>query len=256
MGMVICVGPLGTMGDKKNIHGFGDGVDRGSKRMRWRSYVDDVVMNEQQGDRASFTDIFTLSGDDIIPKEGYVITRAREDYTNALSKGPCIYGHYLTIQPWIKAFTAILQLGMTDWFDLGWINMFGLDYLDNYCLMQIVMTPETLVYDMGMAMELGVGKILISCLAGRFSLKLRQYDCLQIQYMLGGCLFWGQELSRSIFNCNSLQDFDGVELATTRVGLRERLQTNKEKVGDDLQGFLHVQYAELKLKLCFMFSKI
>ncbi|MFQ6633712.1 hypothetical protein Gotur_010713 [Gossypium turneri] len=74
----------------------------------------------------------------------------------------------------------------------------------------------------GMAMELGVGKILISCLAGRFSLKLRQYDCLQIQYMLGGCLFWGQELSRSIFNCNSLQDFDGVELATTRVGLTER----------------------------------
>ncbi|MBA0686300.1 hypothetical protein Goari_013909 [Gossypium aridum] len=43
----------------------------------------------------------------------------------------------------------------------------------------------------GMAMELGVGKILISCLAGRFSLKLRQYGYLQ--YMLGGCLFWGQE---------------------------------------------------------------
>ncbi|KAB2003672.1 hypothetical protein ES319_D11G147400v1 [Gossypium barbadense] len=35
-----------------------------------------------------------------------------------------------------------------------------------------------------MAIELGVGKILISCLAGRLSLKLRQYDCLQ--YMLGG----------------------------------------------------------------------
>ncbi|MBA0805463.1 hypothetical protein Gohar_004979 [Gossypium harknessii] len=63
------------------------GVDRGSKRMRRLFEEDDVggdmVINEQQGDQASFKDILTLSNKslsrkgiedgDIIFKEGDVV---------------------------------------------------------------------------------------------------------------------------------------------------------------------------------------
>ncbi|TYH43828.1 hypothetical protein ES332_D11G152900v1 [Gossypium tomentosum] len=98
-----------------------------------------------------------------------------------------------------------------------------------------------------MAIELGVGKILISCLAGRLSLKLRQYDYLQ--YMLGG---FGNNKSRFGSTFGSFQG----PMNFLWLVWREQLQINKEKVGDDLQGFLHVQYLKLKLKLYFMLSEI
>ncbi|KAK5776553.1 hypothetical protein PVK06_044513 [Gossypium arboreum] len=64
-GMLIRVVPLGTVGDQKGIMVLVHGVDRGSKRMRRLFEEDDdggdMVINEQQGDQASFKDILTLS---------------------------------------------------------------------------------------------------------------------------------------------------------------------------------------------------
>ncbi|PPD94793.1 hypothetical protein GOBAR_DD08186 [Gossypium barbadense] len=64
-GMLIRVVPLGTVRDQKGIMVLVHVVDRGSKRMRQLFEEDDdggdMVINEQQGDQASFKDILTLS---------------------------------------------------------------------------------------------------------------------------------------------------------------------------------------------------